>query len=91
MNDYTPEGMLKRIEVLEEEHRQIRTVFALHQKTIDNILDYMEACKCNFKDLKEYCKVNDLTIEMINRTIAIYSNRIESLETTVGNLLKGNY
>lgn len=38
MIDYTPEGMLKRIEVLEEENKKLLTVFELQQSTIDNLV-----------------------------------------------------
>lgn len=53
MNDYTPEGMLKRIEVLEEENRQMRIVFDLHQQTLDNLIDYLEKHKPRFESLEK--------------------------------------
>lgn len=91
MQDYTPEGMLKRIEQLEEENRQVKIVFDLHQETLDNIIDYLESIKPKINKSEEHSKVVDLTLELLNNTTEVYSGRIKSLEESVGNLLKGNY
>jgi len=91
MQDYTPEGMLKRIEQLEEENRQVKIVFDLHQETLDNILNYLESIKPKINQAEEHSRVVDLTLELLNNTTEVYSGRIKSLEESVGNLLKGNY
>lgn len=52
MIDYTPEGMLKRIEVLEESNKVLITTIDLHQQTIDNLIDYLEKHKPRFESLE---------------------------------------
>jgi len=91
MQDYTPEGMLKRIEQLEEENRQVKIVFDLQQETLDNILNYLESIKPKINQTEEHSKVVDLTLELLNNTTEVYSGRIKTLEEFVDNLLKGNY
>ena len=90
MTDYTPEGMLKRIEVLERHLNSLITTVNFQQETLDNILTYLEDIKPKINKIEEREKVVDLTLELLNNTQEIYSGRIKSLEETVGNYLKDN-
>lgn len=66
MQDYTPEGMLKRIEVLEEEHRSMHTIIKLHQDTFNDLLAYLERHKPEFINVKA--------------TLDMHNDRIGNLE-----------